>query len=215
MGEAELTDYLLRRTAGEVPALPRAETYRQLVRGNLWTVLKNAFPDVREELGEDKFKELYLEFLEAGGPSTPFYRDIPGDLVYWAGATGHPLAEQLQWEWLEIVAARHPAELDTLQPLAAPLIRPNPTMQIAVYTRDQAEGPLAYLVWRRPYTDETETHRTGLLLARALALAAETPASAEELAEKISAEAPNLPVETITAALVALERELREREGIL
>jgi hypothetical protein len=215
MSEAELTDYLLRKEPGVLPPLARAETYRRLVRSNLSTVLTNAFPDVREQFGEARFQELCGQFLEEGGPSTPFYRDIPGDLVLWAGTREHPLASALQEEWLEIVAARHPAELDTLEPIPRPLIRPNPTMQIGVFTRDEGEGPLAHLFWRRPKNDETELHRTGLLLARALAYAAEEPASAEVLADRLAAETPQLTREAIFDALSALEKELREREGIL
>jgi hypothetical protein len=227
VSDPALAEYFLAREPSQLPAVERIDVYRRLVRANLRSVISNAFPETREVLGPEKFELLFEEFLHAGGPNTPFYRDIPGDLVSWAGTLEHPLADLLQWEWLETTAARHPADLELLPPIDPLLIRPNPTMQLAVYSRPVDEfsaenpqpqpfsSPMAYLVWRRPRTDETETHRVGILLARGLALAAEQPQTAEAIAELLSAEAPGLDRSVILSSLREVERELRSREGIL
>jgi hypothetical protein len=229
MSSADLARYFLAKEPGEPPELQRAAVYRRLVRANLRSGAAYAFPATRSLLGEDGFTALIADFLEAGGPRTSFYHDIPLDLVGWAEAAEHPLADLLQWEWLRIVAGRHPADLDALaaEPGTGGEIRPNPTMQIGVYSRPvekiSPETPepepyasvMAYLVWRRPETDRIETHKVGLLLARALALAAEAPATADVLADRLAAEIAGIDRSAILESLAALERELRERDGVL
>ncbi len=211
-----LARYFLAEAEGH-STLPRAPVYRSLVRGSL----KNAI------IGDEGFETLVERFLDAGGPSTSLYRDIPGDFVRWALESEHALADLMQWEWLEIVAARHPADLDAMAPLDEGLIRPNPTMQIALYQRpvesidaetpdpDPFDAPVAYLVWRRPKTDAIESEQVGLLIARALALASESPSTVAELASQVAAEAPGLEAEAIERALDETCRALRGRDGVI
>lgn len=235
MSDAALTRYFLDASPSpaERPEVPRIDVYRRLVRAAFRATITNAFSDSRAALGEEIFDAMLSAFLEAGGPNTPFYRDIPGDLVAWAMSTDYLYADLLQWEWLELVAARHPAELDALANTPAPrgLWRPNPTMQLAAYarpveeiTREQSAppayaAPMAYLVWRRPYTDETETHKVGLLLARGLAHAASSPEpellSVDTIADLLASETPEVDRAAILDGLHALEAELRAREGLL
>lgn len=226
--EGDLGPLLL---AADAPSgLPsRVAVYRRLVRENLRTVVDNAFPVARAILGARFDAELFDGFLADGGPRTSYYRQIPGDLVAWALAREHPYADLLHYEWLELLAARHPADID------APAtddgrVRPNPTLQMGVYgrpvhvmSREQPDpapfaAPSAYLVWRRPRTDEVVFHRVGLVIARAIELASRAagdgaPLTAAELAERVAVEAGLAPP-VIRAALDAALAELRSREGI-
>lgn len=230
MSDASLTRYFLDSGAGTAE-FPRIDVYRRLVRSAFRSTISGSLSDARTALGEEKFDALLNDFLHAGGPSTPLYREIPGDLVAWAMNSEHPYADLLQWEWLELVAARHSADLDALveDPGPPDRWRPNPTIQLAAYARPieaispeqpdppAYEAPMAYLVWRRPHTDETETHKVGLLLARGLALAASSPEpmSAEVIANLLASEAAGVSRGSILEGLRALEAELRAREGLL
>jgi hypothetical protein len=225
MDEA-LARYFLDEAEGQ-STLQRAPVYRSLVRGSLKNAIIGEFSRTADVLGEEGFETLVERFLDAGGPSTSLYRDIPGDFVGWAFESEHPLADLIQWEWLEIVAARHPADLDAIDPIEEDLVRPNATMQIALYERpvdeidaetpepDPFDTPTAYLVWRRPRTDEIESEWVGMLIARALALASESPGTVEALASRIAGEVPGLEAQAIARALDETCRALRARDGIL
>lgn len=220
--KAELAAYF--RGEGPAPALERAALYRRLVHDNLGAVIDNAFPVTRAILGERFGPEVFEPFLSAGGPATPYYREVPGELVAWAQAASHPWADLLHYEWLELVAARHPADVDA--PVAPDgSIRPNPTLQLGVYGRPvhllsaarpevpPFPAPSAYLVWRRPRTDQVVFHRVGLVVARALELAAAEPLGLEALAVRVAAEA-RLDPSVIRASLASTFDELRVLDGI-
>jgi hypothetical protein len=223
--DESLARYFLSERESEAP-LPRARVYRQLVRGSLRAAL-DEFPMTVDVLGEDRFRALVDRFLDAGGPSTSLYRDVPADLVAWAQEIEHPLADLLQFEWLDLVAARHPADLDEIARGDAGLVRPNPTIQIGVFGRpvDEMsaespepvpfEAPIAYLVWRRPKTDEIERERVGLLVARALACAMEAPVTVKALSERLGEEVPGLALDEVEASLEEACRGLRARDGLL
>ena len=210
----------------------RADVYRRLVRANLTAVIGNAFPVARAIYGPFLDAEVIAPFLAAGGPSTSYYRQVPGDVVRWAVQAEHPHADLLHYEWLELVAARHPADVDAWHTEPRPgasadtavPVDLNPTLQLAVYTRpvhlfsadvpspEAFATPSAYAVWRRPRTDVVVFHRLGLVLARALELAQTTPQSLETLACTVAAEA-GLDAAVIAPALAAVVRELAGREG--
>ena len=183
----------------EATDLPRADVYRDLVRRNLLSVCHNAFPSGREVLGEDGFEGLFSDFLQAGGPVTSLYRDIPGELVDWALDADLEIADLLHYEWLELVAARHPADLSRLPLDPGGVVWVNPTLQVGIYQRHvhtiSATSPApprlshltAYLVWRRP-DEEICFQRVGLTVARALALAYEAPRSVGDLATLLQGE---------------------------
>lgn len=226
MDEA-IARFILAAAPPDVAPIPRAAVYRMLVRNSLRGVVAEAFPVTAEVIGDDGLLALIDAFLDAGGPTTAFFRDIPGDFVAWAEATDAPNADLIAWEWLELLAARHPADLDALPRADASLVRPNPTMQMAVFRRpvhlmgeDERDPapfavPMAFLVWRRPGTDETSSHRVGLLIARALAAASEAPDSVAALAARVAAETPGLPVEEIERSLRAACRDLRAEDGLI
>jgi len=207
--------------------LPGAEVYRGLVRNNLRGVIKNAFPVSIEVEGDASFEARIEDFLDARAPSTSLYRDIPGDLVQWALEEALPLADLMHYEWLEIVAARHPAELDELTPGEPDEVRLNPTMQFGMYQRkvhllsaertelEHESVPVVYLVWRRPVTDEIAFHRVGLLLARALAHAQVHGGPQGALVERLLQEHPSLDAEEVAERLSETLDQLRERDGVL
>lgn len=210
----------------------RAEVYRRLVRANLSAVIGNAFPVARAIYGPRLDAEVIAPFLAAGGPSTSYYRQVPGDLVRWAVQAQHPHADLLHYEWLELVAARHPADVDAwhTEPRPGPSadtaapVELNPTLQLGVYTRpvhlissempspEPFDTPSAYAVWRRPRTDAVVFHRLGLVLARALEHALVAPQPLETLARAV-AEESGLDAAVIAPALAAVVRELAGRDG--
>lgn len=223
----DLARWLLASADADAAPFAGAEIYRRIVRANLDKVIANALPVTAELLG-DGFPALLREFYAAGGPKTPFYREIPGDLVAWAAGVDHPLADLLHFEWLELLAARHPAELDGLRPPPPGVFAINPTIQASAYDRPvhtmgpdnpspaPYPTPMVLLVWRRPSTDATERYAVGLLLARILGLAAASPEPlhADVLAAQLAADA-GLSLEEARAKLGSLEVALREREGLL
>jgi hypothetical protein len=206
----------------------RADVYRRLVRANLSVVISNAFPVARAIYGPRLDAELITPFLAAGGPSTSYYRQVPGDVVRWAVRAEHPHAELLHYEWLELVAARHPADVDAWhaapRPGAASPVDLNPTLQLAVYTRpvhlisadtpspEPLATPSAYAVWRRPRSDAVVFHRLGLVLGRVLEHALTTPQPLDTLVRAVAAES-GLDAAVIAPALAAVVRELAGREG--
>ncbi len=206
--------------------LPRADVYRGLVRGNLFGVLKNAFPVTIEVEGEAAFEGRIEDFLEAGGPQTSLYRDIPGDLVQWALESGLPYADLMHYEWLELVAARHPAELDHLGARCGAEVRVNPTLQFGMYRRQvhrlskqttsvpEEPTPVVYLVWRRPITDEVAFHRVGMLLARGLAYAQVHGGDQASLVERLLNDHPELDPADVTERFSQTLESLRERDGV-
>ena len=207
--------------------LPHAEVYRGLVRGNLRSVIRNAFPVTIEVEGDEAFDARVEDFLEAGGPTTSLYRDIPGDVVDWALESGQPLADLMHYEWLELVAARHPADLDALADTDVEGVRLNPTLQFGMYQRQvhllsakrpelpEEPSPVVYLVWRRPRTDELAFHRIGLLLARALAYAQVHGGDRSSLIDRLMDDHPELDRDAIVERLGETLDALAERDGIL
>jgi len=224
--EEQLIRYALARRPEPV-ALPRAEVYRGLVRNNLRAVIENAFPVTIEVLGDEAFDGLYADFLEERSPATHLYRDIPGDVVRWALESDVPEADLMHYEWLELLAARHPADVDALDPSLDGRIRLNPTLQLGVYQRHVHElsaerrsvpplqGPVAYLLWRRAVTDEVVFHRLGLLLARVLAYAQLEPAYPELLVDRLISDQPGLDRDAVLVALRPTLTVLRERGCVL
>ena len=218
-----LVRYSLKAEPGATE-LPRAEVYRDLVRRNLFGVCHNAFPVGREVLGEDGFEGLFSDFLQAGGPVTSLYRDIPGELVDWALDAELEIADLLHYEWLELVASRHPAD-PSLMPLdPGGVVWVNPTLQVGVYQRHvhtiSAASPApprlshltAYLVWRRP-DEEVCFQRVGLTVARAVALAYEEPRPVADLAALLQGEAGG-DLAHLTDSLTEALQGLATRDGV-
>ncbi len=220
---------LLLSAAAPADLPPRAALYRRLVRENLRAVVRNAFPVACAVLGPRFDAELFDGFLAAGGPRTSYYREVPGDLVTWAVDHEHPDADLLHYEWLELLAARHPADVDGPR-VDDGRVRPNPTLQLGIYGRPvhtmgatepdppPFAAPSAYLVWRRPRTDAVVFHRVGLVIARAIEVAAEgaetgAPLTAAELVARVVGEA-GLEAAVVRAALDGALAELRARDGV-
>ncbi len=213
--------------AGLSSRLPNAGLYRRLARANLRAVVDNAFPVAVSVLGEEGWGDLFDRFLEAGGPTTSLYRDVPGDLVVWAAEAGHPYADLLHYEWLELLAARAvaPASGTDASTPGGRALRPNPTLQVGVYERPVErisasnptpapfDVPHVYLVWRRPTSDEVCFHRMGLTLGQIVARVALEGAEPAVLAREVAQAAGWEP-----AALLARVREaldaLTRREGL-
>jgi hypothetical protein len=224
--EDELVTSVLGRESLPVE-LPRADVYRGLVRSNLRAVIRNAFPVTIEVEGDAQFEERITDFLEALGPSTSLYRDIPEDVVEWALESALPFADLMHYEWLDLVAARHPADLDGIERRDSDEVHLNPTLQFGMYQRQvhllseqhpelaTQTAPVIYLVWRRPRTDEVAFHRVGILLARALAHAQVTPGDPASLVDRLMAEQPTLERAAVSESLTETLALLRARDGVL
>jgi hypothetical protein len=216
--------YLRARQAPAEPPMKGAEVYRRLLRANLQTVIDNAFPVARRILSAQDFGDLFAAFLEERGPSTPYYRDVPGDLVAYAESVEHPYADLLDYEWVELVARRHPARVEQLRPGTDGLLRANPTLQIRIYSRpvhemsealprpEPFDVPMAYLIWRRP-DEEVVFHRAGLIIARAVELLLEAPAELTSLCRHLAGET-GLGERDLDRALREAFREIALRDGI-
>lgn len=208
--------------------IANAAIYHRMVHANLSTVIANALPVTVSILDEDAMSELIEHFLADGGPETPLYRDVPGDFVAWATRDGHAYADLMGYEWLELIAARHPADADDMPPLSDPeLVRLNPTIQVGVYSRavhqlrpeqvevEQFGVPKAYLVWRRPLTDEVCFHRVGLVLAQTLGVASAEPTDIPSMVRTTINQLPAVDSRQLTAALIDLVALMRCKEGVL
>lgn len=216
--------YLRAREPSGDPPMKGAEVYRRLMRANLKTVIDNAFPVARRILSARDFGDLFAGFLEERGPSTPYYREVPGDLVAYAEAVEHPYADLLDYEWVELVARRHPARVEGAPALIDGVLRANPTLQIRIYSRpvhemsealprpEPFDVPMAYLIWRRP-DEEVVFHRAGLIIARAVELLLEAPAELAGLRRHLMAET-GLPERDLDRALSAALLEMSQRDGI-
>jgi hypothetical protein len=225
MDDRAFAGYLLAKEDAPEPE-PRMAVYRNLVRTGMSSAIEGVFSKTESILGEDGFADLIARFLESGGPTTSLYRDVPGDFVRWAEESQHPLADLIQWEWLDLVAQRHPADLDH-HPRSHGAVVPNPTLQVGVYGRPvekmgaehpspaSFDSPIAYLVWRRPLTDETAFHRAGLLLVRGLGYASQEPMTPAAIAQRLAADAPDLDPREIEAGFARLCDALRARDGLL
>lgn len=218
--------YLRAREDAGAPPMPGAEVYRRLMRANLQTVIDNAFPVTRRILSAKDFGELYAAFLEDRGPSTPYYREVPGDFVAYAESVEHPYADLLDYEWVELVARRHPAKVEIPDPPSTGL-RANPTLQIRIYSRpvhemsealprpEPFDVPMAYLIWRRP-DEEVVFHRAGLIIARAVELLLEAGAAPLDLGSLCLhlAGETGLPERDLDRALREAFQEIARRDGI-
>ena len=222
---APFRDYLLERQPA-APPIAGAEVYRRLTRANLESVIENAFPVSLELVGQETFDDIVAAFLEAGGPSTPLYRDVPGDFVTWALESQLEIVDLLHFEWLELVAERHPADLERLQTSSNARVVTNPTMQVGVYLRpvhliragepwpEPFSTPMAYLVWRDP-EGEVRTRRVGLLIARALAVVSKRPLTRAALLRQLAKENPGVDAKEVGERLTAAFAELYAEGGLL
>jgi hypothetical protein len=77
------------------------------------------------------------------------------------------------------------------------------------------DTPMAYLVWRRPKSDETAFHRAGLLLARGLGYASQEALTIDGVVERLTREASDLRAEDIERAFRGLCLDLRARDGLI
>ncbi|MCK6548388.1 DNA-binding domain-containing protein [Myxococcota bacterium] len=227
-------EYILRADPPTTPPFANADLYRRFVRKTISRAIRQACPKAAELLGDDAFVALMTRFFAAGGPKTPYFRDLPGDFVDWVVETDEPLSDLFQWEWLHRVAERDPADLDVFfAPGAGPglqdrVVVVNPTIQVGLYGRevdrlspetrvvDTFTEARAFLVWRVPETDDVETDVAGLLLFRALAIASEAPAPIpiDALHAALVREAPTIDPAELQSRVDAFLASLAARLGV-
>jgi uncharacterized protein len=206
----------------------RRALYRRLVRANIASVIENAFPVAHSMVGGAEFGQWLDRFLDQCGPTTPLYRDIPGDFVDWARVAALPNADLLQYEWMELVAARHPADLEAIAKRLGPAeSMVNPTMQIQSFSRPvhclSAESPSlkpfavpqTYLVWRTPIEDQVVFEKVGPLLGRLVQAARDGEIQLSDLTSVAVDCVPEPNRAMVRAQLTEGCRSLGRRSGVL
>jgi len=93
----------------EKPTGPLA-IYRRLVRSGLASTVFKLLPKSRARVNrhhDDAFDKAFVAFLDESGPRTHYMRDVPGELVLWAGAFWRNAGVSERW----IELARYEAAL--------------------------------------------------------------------------------------------------------
>jgi hypothetical protein len=147
--------------------------YREMVRRRLLDVLEHAFPRFRAALGEAPFVSLFDGFLGAGGPASPFFRDVPGELLGWLesarGDVPEGAMDLARYEWAlqatsyaeDGTTLPSAGELDMARPVA--LLRAHRLLALAhAVHRDGVVPPFPetsthLCVYRDPETHEVRT----------------------------------------------------------
>ncbi len=86
----------------------RLGIYRELFFNNLEGLLRRSFPVLREILGEDAWRGLVREFMARHRAQTPYFLEVPRELVDFLAAprnhAGEPpfLPELAHYEWVEL-----------------------------------------------------------------------------------------------------------------
>ncbi len=149
------------RPAG-VPAR-RMRVYNELLFNNLEGFLLACFPVTRQVLGKVRWRKLVRAFFSGHRCHTPFFRQIPEELVEWLRGVraGHPddppfLPDLAHYEWVELALQVCPLEPDAesidqagalldgrpaLNPVAMLLTYPYPVHRIGPRFRPTAPDP--------------------------------------------------------------------------
>jgi len=178
----------------------RVAIYRELVFGNLATLLGGAFPVIRATLGEDAFAALVRAFQRDHRATTPLFPELPRELVHFlevraqAGVGDPPwLPELAHYEWLEV--ALDYAESEPLppaspgfDPLADPLVASPVAWPVAYAWPVHRIGPAfqpavapeatTYLLLQRDAAGRVRFHEIGAVSFRLIERVGEVPATA-------------------------------------
>lgn len=101
----------------------RLAIYRELFFNNLEGLLRRSFPVVREILGDEAWRGLVREFMVRHRAHTPYFLEVPRELVDFLAAPGNDagkppfLAELAHYEWVELALSvsserDDPADID-------------------------------------------------------------------------------------------------------
>lgn len=124
-------------------AAERSNVYAELLFNNLRGFIDACCPICHEIVGEPRWTELIRAFYIEHRCHSPLFRDIPREFVLWladnpAQLTALPpfIADLAHYEWLELAADVHPAqvpaayaEIDVLRST----LQTNPTLQLGIY----------------------------------------------------------------------------------
>ena len=148
--------------------------YRRMVRRRLFDVVEHAFPRFEAAVGRQTLETLFDRFLEAGGPRSPFLRDVPGELLDWlvrtdaAGDVSTASMDLARYEWARLEASYAadgpiPEAGSELSMTALPvLLRAHRLLGLShAVQRTDSEGlapePTFLCVYRDPATSEVKT----------------------------------------------------------
>jgi hypothetical protein len=216
----------------------RLRIYRDLFINNILSLLGNGFPVLRSLYGEDGWRALVRRWYANHRAQTPLFTRLGGEFVQWlseqvqAGTVPDWQAELAHYEWMEIVAAQCPADLETapaaiegdqldgipvLSPLVWPLCYRWPVHRIRADARpgDTPPAQPTCLVIVRDRTDQVGFLEANPLTLRLLARLQERPEmTGKAHLEALAAEAGLEPTRLVEAGRDLFTR-LRARDIVL
>jgi Uncharacterized protein conserved in bacteria len=123
----------------DIPAR-RSQVYEELLFNNVCGFLDRCFPVARSLLDENTWRQLNRNFYRDWQCHTPYFSRIPREFVQYMENTPTPevgewFSELLDYEWRELEADTHPAEVPHIQTPNGNdcFLRVNPTLQNLQY----------------------------------------------------------------------------------
>lgn len=191
-------------------ATERIDVYAELLFNNLRGFIDACCPICHEIVGEPRWTELIRAFYIEHRCHSPLFRDIPREFVHWLRdnpqhQTDLPpfIADLAHYEWLELAADVHPAQVFGACELADVLgssLQANPTLQLGIYpwpvqhisTQFQPDTPDATPTSLAVYRDHNDiVHFTQLnpLSAHLLSLLQAQPLSGQAALAQLASDA--------------------------
>jgi hypothetical protein len=123
----------------DIPAR-RSQVYEELLFNNVCGFLDRCFPVARSLLDENTWRQLNRNFYRDWQCHTPYFSRIPFEFAQYMANTSAPdlgvwFSELLDYEWRELEADTHPAEVPHIQTPSSDNygLRVNPTLQNLQY----------------------------------------------------------------------------------
>jgi hypothetical protein len=123
----------------DIPAR-RSQVYEELLFNNVCGFLDRCFPVARSLFDEKQWRQLNRNFYRDWQCHTPYFSRIPWEFVQYMANTSTPdvgawFSELLDYEWRELEADTHPAEVPHIQTPSSDNygLRVNPTLQNLQY----------------------------------------------------------------------------------
>lgn len=140
--QAEFTGHIRNPKAAKRPkGVParRMRVYTEIVFNNMDETLATCFPVCRKILGTRRWKQLVREFMAGHRCATPWFRQIPEELLHWL-ETSPPATRDLppflyslaHYEWMELAIAVSEAALEAMPAPDGDLIAGQPVLAPAL-----------------------------------------------------------------------------------
>jgi hypothetical protein len=218
-----------------VPAR-RMKVYTEIVFNNMDETLSACFPVCRKIIGARRWKQLVRDFMSGHRCSTPWFRQIPEELLHWL-ETSPPAVQDLppffyslaHYEWIELAIAVSDAKLDTTpasdgdlltgQPILAPALAllkyTYPVHRISPRFKPAQPlvQPVHLLVFRNP-ADEVRFIELNPVSARLLGMLQTGKFTGKQALEQIAAEMQHPDPQTVIQFGAELLEDLRQQGAV-